>query len=79
MIKVPEGLVIFGSKKCGMQHLTRVLIGQILVSLNGRGIVRLNEILLNSKAGIEIRSGSDPVIERNKLAKVTFSFAAVDS
>jgi hypothetical protein len=32
--------------------------------------VRDNEILLNAKAGVEIRSGSDPVIEKNKLAKV---------
>jgi parallel beta-helix repeat protein len=41
-----------------------------MIYVGGRGIIRDNEMLLNAKAGIEIRSKSDPVVEKNKLAKV---------
>ena len=41
----------------------------VLAAVGGKGILRNNEFLLHCRAAVEIRTGADPVVEKNRMAK----------
>jgi hypothetical protein len=50
-------------------RIVRGLGNGIEVATRGLGVIKNNDIALNVKAGVDIRSGADPVVERNRIVK----------
>ena len=49
--------------------IVRGLGNGIEVATRGLGVIKNNDIALNKRAGVDIRTGGDPVVERNRLVK----------